>query len=221
MQFGTCTFNQVDQRLCNFRVLSFDVDLPPEAVSRLFDIRPDLRSAADLLNYFKPVHFLYVETPYCLVRVAMSEDVFEKPLVMKDFVRGKKNAKAKKTKKSKLYKKVKSVPESKKQKRRSKYSELINAIAREKEGTYKVLLSSIRPDLTPRSARPSIEKVLIQMAKRDGVDFSITVRRLVQTKRGVRPYVSYPEYLKWREHNLKLRAVNGELFIEKKTRRPL
>ena len=151
----------------------------------------------------------------------MSEDVFEKPLVMKDFLKERRKAKAKKPRKPRLYEKVKRVPESKRQKRHSKYSELVNAIAKEKEGTYKVLLNSIKEDLTPRSAHPSIEKVLIQIAKRDGVDFSIAVRRQVQTKRGMRTYVSYPEYLKWKEGNLRLRIVNGELFIEKKTDRPL
>jgi hypothetical protein len=151
----------------------------------------------------------------------MSEDVFDKPLVMKDFLKGRKKAKAKKTGKPKLYEKVKAVPESKSQKRVSKYLDLVSAIAKEKEGTYKVLLSSIKADLTPESARPSIEKVLVQIAKRDGVDFGIAVRRLVQTKEGARTYVSFPEYVKWKESNLKLRVVNGELFIEKKTDRPL
>jgi len=151
----------------------------------------------------------------------MSEDVFEKPLVMKDFLKGRKKAKARRPTKHRLYEKVKRIPESKRQKRRSKYSELVSAIAREEEGTYKVLLNSLKSDLTPKSARPSIEKVLIQIAKRDGVDFSIAVRRQVQTKSGVRTYVSYPEFVKWKEGNLRLRVVNGELFMEKKTDRPL
>ncbi|MGD0160737.1 MAG: hypothetical protein ABSB89_10640 [Candidatus Bathyarchaeia archaeon] len=151
----------------------------------------------------------------------MSEDVFEKPLVMKDFLKGKRKERTKKPEKPKLYTKVKRVPESRSQKRGSKYMELVSAIAREKEGTYKVLLSSIKADLTSKSARPSIEKVLVQIAKRDGVDFGIAIRRMVQTKHGPRTIVSYPEYLKWKENNLKLRAVNGELFIEKKTDRPL
>ena len=151
----------------------------------------------------------------------MGEDVFEKPLVMKDFLKGRKRPRTKKPKKPRLYERVKAVPESKSQKRGSKYLDLVSAIAREKEGTYKVLLSSIRADLTPKSARPSIEKILVQIAKRDGVDFSVAVRRLVQTKEGARTYVSYPEYLKWKESNLKLRVVNGEIFIEKKTDRPL
>jgi RNase P/RNase MRP subunit p30 len=151
----------------------------------------------------------------------MSEDVFEKPLVMKDFLKGKRKPRTKKAEKPKLYTRVKRVPESKSQKRVSKYMELVSAIAKEKEGTYKVLLSSIKADLTTKSARPSIEKVLVQIAKRDGVDFGIAIRRLVQTRQGPRKIVSYPEYLKWKESNLKLRAVNGELFIEKKTDRPL
>jgi hypothetical protein len=148
----------------------------------------------------------------------MSEDVFEKPLVMKDFVKERRKATVKK---SKLYERVKKLPESKRHKRQSKYSELVNAIAKEKKGTYKVRLNSIKEDLTPKSAYPSIEKVLIQIAKRNGVDFSIAVRRQVQTKKGVRTYVSYPEYSKWKEDNIRLKVVNDELFIEKKTDRPL
>jgi hypothetical protein len=119
----------------------------------------------------------------------MSEDVFEKPLVMKDFVKEKRKPTVKK---SKMYERVKKLPESKRQKRQSRYSELVNAIAKEKRGTYKVILDSIKEALTPTSACPSIEKVFIQIAKRNGVDFSIAMKRQVQTKKGVRTYVSYP-----------------------------
>lgn len=148
----------------------------------------------------------------------MSEDVFEKPLVMKDFVKERRKATIKK---SKLYEKVKRVPESRRHKRQSKYSELVNAIAKEKKGVYKVLLGSIKEDLTPKSAYPSIEKALTQVAKRNGVDFNMAIKKQVQTKKGVRTYVSYPEYIKWKEDNIGLRVVNGELFIEKRTDRPL
>jgi hypothetical protein len=151
----------------------------------------------------------------------MSEDVFEKPLVMKDFVKERRKTTTKKSKKLKLYEKVKKIPESTQHKRQSKYLELINSIAKEKKGTYKVLLDSIKADLTPKSAYPSIEKALIQIAKRDGVDFGLAVKRQVQTKKGVRTSVSYPEYIGWKEVNLRQRVVNGELFIEKKTDRPL
>ena len=151
----------------------------------------------------------------------MSEDVFEKPLLYRDFLKGKRKARAKKPEKPKLYTRVKRVPESKVQKRVSKYEELVRAIAREKQGTYKVLLDSIKEGLKPDVARSSIEKVLVQIAKRDGVDFSIVIRRLVETKRGARTYVSYPEFVKWKENNLRLRVVNGELFMVKKTDRPL
>jgi hypothetical protein len=148
----------------------------------------------------------------------MSEDVFEKPLVMKDFVKERRKTKVRK---SKLYERVKKLPESKRHKRQSKYSELVNAIAKEKRGTYKVLLNSIKEYLTPKSAYPSIEKVLVQIAKRNGVDFSIAVKRQVQTKKGARTYVSYPEYIKWKEDNISLKIINNELFIEKRTDRPL
>jgi hypothetical protein len=151
----------------------------------------------------------------------MSEDVFEKPLVMKDFVKERRRTAIKKSKKLKLYEKVKHVPESKRHKRQSKYLELINSIAKESKGTYKVLLNSIKPDLSPKSAYPSIEKALMQIAKRDGVDFGLAVRRQVETKKGARAFLSYPEYTRWKEDNLRLRVVNGELFIEKKTDRPL
>jgi hypothetical protein len=148
----------------------------------------------------------------------MSEDVFEKPLVMKDFVKEKRKPTIRK---SKMYERVKRLPESKRHKRQSKYSELVNAIAKEKKGTYKVLLDSIKEALTPTSAGSSIEKVLIQIAKRNGVDFSLAVKRQVQTKKGVRTYVSYPEYARWKEDNIRLRVVNNELFIEKRTDKPL
>jgi hypothetical protein len=151
----------------------------------------------------------------------MSEDVFDKPLVMKDFVKERRKISMKKPKKLKLYEKVKNMPESKRHKRQSKYLELINSMAKEKKGTYKVLLNSIKPDLSPKSAYPSIEKALMQIAKRDGVDFNLAIRRQVQTKKGLRAFLSYPEYTKWKEENLRLRVVNGEIFIEKKTDRPL
>lgn len=147
----------------------------------------------------------------------MSDDVFEKPLVMKDFVKERRKTTKKR---ARLYERVKRLPESKRHKRQSKYSELVNAIAKEKKGTYKVLLDSIKENLSPKSARSSIEKVLIQIAKRNGVDFSIVIRRQVQTKKGMRTCVSYPEYIKWKD-NMRLRVVNGELFIEKRTDRPL
>jgi hypothetical protein len=151
----------------------------------------------------------------------MGEDVFEKPLVMKDFVKGRRKTAVKKSEKSKLYEKVSRLPESKIHKRQSKYLELVNAIAKEKKGTYKVLLNSIKEDLTPKSAYPSVEKALIQVAKRNGADFAIAVRRQVQTQKGIRTYVSYPEYIKWKEDNLRLKVVNGELFLEKRTDKPL
>jgi hypothetical protein len=115
----------------------------------------------------------------------MGEDVFEKPLVMKDFVKERKKTAAKKSKKTKLYEKVSRLPKSKIHKRQSKYLELVGAIAKEKKGTYKVLLNSIKEDLTPKRAYPSVEKALIQIAKRDGVDFTIADRRQVQTRKGL------------------------------------
>ena len=148
----------------------------------------------------------------------MSEDVFEKPLVMKDFV---KERRKKMIKKFKLYERVKKLPESKRYKRQTKYSQLVNAIAREKKGTYKVLFGSIKDGLTPKSAYSSIEKALIQIAKRDGVDFSMAIKRQVQTKKGVRIHAFHPEYIKWKEDNMRLRVINNELFIEKNTDRPL
>ena len=151
----------------------------------------------------------------------MGEDVFEKPLVMKDFVKGRRKAGAKTSKKTKLYEKVSRLPESKIHRRQSKYLELVNAIAKEKKGTYKVLVNSIKENLALKSAYPSVEKALIQIAKRNGVDFTIAVRRQVQTQKGIRTYVSYPEYIKWKEDNLRLKVVNGELFLEKRADRPL
>ncbi len=148
----------------------------------------------------------------------MDEDVFEKPLTMKDFLREKPEPKRKK---SKLYERVKRTPESRRQKKQSKYFELVNAIAKEKRGTYKVLLNSIKEDLAPKSAYPSIERVLMKMAKQDGVDFATTTRRQVQTKNGLRTYVSHPAYVKWKEDNIRLKIINNELFIEKRTDRPL
>jgi hypothetical protein len=151
----------------------------------------------------------------------MKEDVFEKPLVMKDFVKGRRKKNTKKDQKGRLYERVRKAPESKRSTRQSKYSELVNSIAKERRGTYKVLLDSIKVDLLPKTAYPSIERLIMQIAKRDGVDFSIVIRRPVQTKKGIRTNVSYSEFVKWKEDNLKLRLINNELFIEKKTDRPL
>jgi hypothetical protein len=148
----------------------------------------------------------------------MNREVFEKPLVMKDFVRQRRKPK---TKKSRLYEKVEMLPESRRHTRQSKYSELVSAIAREKKGTYKVVLSFIKEGLTAKGAYPSVEKVLTQMARRNGVNFSTALRRQVQTKNGIRIYVSYPEYIKWKEENIRLRVVNNELFLEKRTDRRL
>jgi hypothetical protein len=103
----------------------------------------------------------------------------------------------------------------------SKYSELVDAIAKEKKGTYKILLSAIQENLTLKSAYSSLEKAVIQIAKCDGVDFSTPLKRKVNTKKGVRTYVSFPQYAKWKEENMRLRVANNELFIEKKTDRAL
>jgi predicted polyphosphate/ATP-dependent NAD kinase len=148
----------------------------------------------------------------------VNKDVFEKPLTVKDFMKRGRKAE---TEKPKLYERIKKLPESKRRAEQSKYSELVNAIAEEKRGTYRVLLDAIKEGLTLKSAYSSIEKMLIQVAKRDGVNFSLISKRQVQTKNGVRTYVSYPEYTKWKEGNMKLRVVNNELFIEKRTDRPL
>jgi hypothetical protein len=148
----------------------------------------------------------------------MSKDVFEKPLTPKSFMKDKRETKVEKPK---LYKRVKKLPESRGRERQGRYSELVNAIAKEKKGTYRILLGAIKKDLTVKSAYPSIEKMLIQIAKRNEVDFNTTAKRQVQTKKGVRTYVSYPEYIKWKEMNMRLRIVNNELFIEKKTDGPL
>lgn len=151
----------------------------------------------------------------------MKEDVFERPLVMKDFVKERKKKGLKKSRKDRLYERVRKPPESKRNRKQSKYLELVNAIAKEKRGTYKVLLDSIKEDLLPKTAYPSIERLLMEIAKHDGVDFNVVIRRPVQTKSGIRTNISYPEYVKWKENNLKLRIIGNELFIEKKTDRPL
>lgn len=148
----------------------------------------------------------------------MAREVFEKPLVMKDFVKQRRKPRVKRRK---LYEKVQRLPESKRHTRQSKYSELVNAIAKEKKGTYRVLLSSVKEGLTAKGAYPSVEKVLLEIAKRDGVDFTTALRRQVQTKKGVRIQVSYPQYAKWKEENMRLRVVNNDLFVEKRTDRPL
>jgi hypothetical protein len=148
----------------------------------------------------------------------MNKDIFEKPLTPKSFMKDRGETKIEKPK---LYKRVKKLPESRRREGQGRYSELVNAIGKEKKGNYKILLNAIKKDLTCKSAYPSIEKVLIQIAKRNGVDFNTAMKRQVQTKKGVRTYVSYPEYTKWKEENMRLRVVNNELFIEKKTDRPL
>ena len=148
----------------------------------------------------------------------MNEMIYDRPLTPKDFLKEKGKPKIKK---SKLYEKVRKLPESTVRKGQSKYLELVNTIAQEKKGTYKVLLTAIKADLSPRSACSSIEKILVQVAKRNGVDFNTALRRQVQTKKGLAMRTSYPEYAKWKEENIKLRVVGKELFIEKKNDKPL
>lgn len=161
----------------------------------------------------------YIVSLYCsYMRVCMGEDVYEKPLTPKDFVERKGKSQIERPK---LYKRVKKLPEPRRRKVQSRYSELIDAIAKEKKGTYKILLSAIQENLTLKSAYPSLEKALIQIAKRNGVDFNTPLERQVNTKKGVRTYVSYPQYAKWKEENMRLRVANNELFIEKKTDRAL
>jgi hypothetical protein len=53
------------------------------------------------------------------------------------------------------------------------------------------------------------------------VDFNTALKRQVQTKKGVRIQVSYPEYARWKDENIRMRIVNKQLFIEKKTDKPL
>jgi hypothetical protein len=148
----------------------------------------------------------------------MNQMVYDKPLTAKDFLKEKSKTTAKK---SKFYEKVRKLPESPVRKGQSKYWELVNAIAQERKGTYKVLLAAIKADLSPRSAYSSIEKTLVQIAQRNGVNFNTAIRRQVQTKKGPAMRTSYPEYIKWKEENIKLRVVGNELFIEKKTDKTL
>lgn len=148
----------------------------------------------------------------------MNEVIYDRPLIPKDFVKERKKISAKK---SKFYEKVRKLPEPTLHKGQSKYEELVNAIAKEKKGTYKVLLEAIKENLTAKSAYPSVEKVLMRIAKRNGVDFNAALRREVETKSGVRIQVAYPEYGRWKEENIRARIVNKQLFIEKMTDRPL
>lgn len=148
----------------------------------------------------------------------VSEATYDKPLIVKDFITEKRKATVRK---SKFFEKVKKLPDSTILKGQSKYLEMVNVIVKEKKGTYKVLLDAIKKDLTAKSAYPSVEKILVQVAKRNGVDFNTVLRRQVQTKKGVRVQVSYPEYARWKDENIRLRIVNKQLFIEKKTDKPL
>ncbi len=148
----------------------------------------------------------------------MSEATYDKPLTVKDFITEKRKVTVKK---SKFFEKVKKLPDSTILKGQSKYLEMVNVIVKEKKGTYRVLLDAIKKDLTAKSAYPSVEKILVQVAKRNGVDFNTVLRRQVQTKKGVRVQVSYPEYARWKDENIRLRIVNKQLFIEKKTDKPL
>jgi hypothetical protein len=148
----------------------------------------------------------------------VSEATYDKPLTVKDFITEKRKVTVKK---SKFFEKVKKLPDSTILKGQSKYLEMVNVIVKEKKGTYRVLLDAIKKDLTAKSAYPSVEKILVQVAKRNGVDFNTVLRRQVQTKKGVRVQVSYPEYARWKDENIRLRIVNKQLFIEKKTDKPL
>ena len=148
----------------------------------------------------------------------MSEATYDRPLIVKDFIKEKRKAIIKR---SKFFEKVKELPDSTMLKGQSKYLEMVNAIVKEKKGTYRVLLDAIKKDLTAKSAYPSVEKILVQVAKRNGVNFNTALKRQVQTRKGVRIQVSYPEYARWKDENIRLRIVNKQLFIEKKTDKPL
>jgi len=148
----------------------------------------------------------------------MSEATYDKPLIVKDFMKEKRKATIKR---SKFFERVKTLPDSMMLKGQSKYLEMVNVIVKEKKGTYRVLLDAIKKDLTAKSAYPSVEKILVQVAKRNGVDFNTVLKRQVQTKKGVRIQVSYPQYARWKDENIRLRIVDKQLFIEKKTDKPL
>jgi len=149
----------------------------------------------------------------------MSEATYDRPLIVKDFMKERRRKAT--VKRSKFFEKVEKLPDSKMLKGQSKYLEMVNGIAKEKKGTYRVLLDAIKKDLTAKSAYSSVEKVLVQVAKRNGVDFNTALRRQVQTKKGVRIHASYPEYARWKDENMRLRIVDNQLFIEKKTDKPL
>lgn len=149
----------------------------------------------------------------------MSEATYDRPLIVKDFMKERRRKVT--VKRSKFFEKVEKLPDSKMFKGQSKYLEMVNAIAKEKKGTYRVLLDAIKKDLTAKSAYSSVEKVLVQVARRNGVDFNTALRRQVQTKKGVRIHASYPEYARWKDENMRLRIVDNQLFIEKKTDKPL
>jgi hypothetical protein len=148
----------------------------------------------------------------------MSEATYDKPLIVKDFMRERRKGTIKR---SKFFEKVEKLPDSTMLKGQSKYLEMVNAITKEKKGTYRVLLDAIKKDLTAKSAYPSVEKILVQVAKRNGVDFNTALRKQVQTKKGVRIHASYPEYTRWKDENIRLRIVDNQLYIEKKTDKPL
>ena len=116
---------------------------------------------------------------------------------------------------SKFIEEVDTLPQSTRKNRDGKYSKIVDAVAKSKKGNYRIKVKEM--GLLLKTAYPSMEKVIMSIAKRNNVDFTKVERKNVETKKGARTYTSYPEFKKWKENNLRLRVVNGELYIEKLT----
>jgi deoxyribose-phosphate aldolase len=111
---------------------------------------------------------------------------------------------------------VKEIPKGRRKRDTGKYYKIIESIAKSnKKRNVKILLESL--NTTMKSAYPSFEKALKEIAKQNGVDFTKTISRKVTTKRGDLEYVKYPEFDSWKKGNMRIRVSGKDLFIEKLT----
>lgn len=122
---------------------------------------------------------------------------------------------------SKYFTKVDKLPPSTKRHGEGKYRKIVNAIATQRKGNYKIEMGAISKDLKLKSIFPSIEKVLQSLAVLNGCDMTKITKQTVQTKKGAKTYVHHPEYDLWKANNIRLRVSNKELYIEKLIDAPL
>lgn len=118
------------------------------------------------------------------------------------------------------FEEVENLPPTTRKGTAGRYTKLVSEIAKKpKKGTFRVRLD--KQNLSLKSVYPSIEVALQRLAKLNGVDFTQKVERTVKTAKGEKTYTSHPMFAEWKEKNLHIRVVNGELYLEKVTEKAL